>query len=96
MTIMNCPKCGAPRGIIGWMCNHWLPDDYEGDGTKRELDKDCKHSVTFEKADIDLLLKLIKHDWKEYQSFNCPCDECGGVISLKFKTINDSQESEGK
>ena len=37
MKVGNCPKCGAPQGMIGWLCGcwyrhpplpKWMIDDY--------------------------------------------------------------------
>jgi len=26
---MNCPRCGAPRGVIGWLCGHTGEEEHD-------------------------------------------------------------------
>jgi len=54
----DCPKCGAPRGVIGWMCDCWY-DTGNKNNSAIKIDPNCEHKFTFELADVELLLKII-------------------------------------
>lgn len=80
----DCKKCGAPRGLIGWMCDCW----YDSKPVERpKANPKCKHKFVFELADVELLQKIVKWDWKDYQEVFFPCEKCGGNFEFVYKTL---------